>query len=156
MKIQTARFGDIEVDDDKVLTFPEGIPGFVGKRYVLVHDVRNPAIQWLQSGEDPAVAFLIMDPIQLRPDYVAAPKNEEIRLIDPGEEPEKTVVVRVIVRSAEKKGELYVNFFAPLLFNVEKRLGMQVPLVGSSYAVREVWPPRPAPPAGEGEAEETA
>ena len=143
MKVETTRFGAVDIAEDRFITFSDGLPGFPGKRYVLLHDERNELVQWLQSAEDPDVALLLMDPLVLRADYAVTPKPDELRPIEPGDAPEDNVVCRVIVRSAERPQELYVNFFGPVLFNVERRLAMQLPLVGSAYGVREIWPEPP-------------
>ena len=138
MKIETSRFGTIEISDDLVINFPEGLPGFEGEYYALVHSEENPNINWLQSTTDPDVALIIMDPKLLRPDYEVKPRPEELGIINASENHEDKVVYRVIVRAGDTPGELYMNLFAPLLFNVGERLGMQLALVGSSYTIREV------------------
>jgi flagellar assembly factor FliW len=140
MKVETSRFGIVEIPDDRVITFPEGLPGFEGNLYVLVHNEENPTVHWLQSATDPAVALLLMDPLALEPTYAINPRPQELKPIDPGDDPSQTITCRVIVRAGDKEGELYVNLFAPVLFNAEKRIAMQLPLVGSRYGVREIWP----------------
>ena len=138
MKIETSRFGAIEISDELIINFPEGLPGFDGNLYALVHSDENPNIHWLQSTTDPDVALIIMDPSLLKPDYEIKPRPEELGIVNAAENHEEKVVYRVIVRTGEKPGELYLNLFAPLIFNVSERLGMQLALVGSNYTIREV------------------
>ena len=144
MRVETTRFGQVEIPEDSLITFPEGLPGFDGKLYVLIHSEENPTIHWLQSASDPDVALVLMDPLTLDPDYTISPRPQELRPIQPGDDPSQTILCRVIVRSGEREGELMANLFAPVLFNVAKRLALQLPLVGSKYGVREVWPRSPS------------
>ena len=58
MKVATTRFGEVEVPDDTLITFPEGLPPFEGKRYILLHREDSPMIEWLQSVEEPDVALM--------------------------------------------------------------------------------------------------
>jgi len=138
MKIETSRFGTVEISDELVINFPEGLPGFDGNLYALIHSEENPNINWLQSTNDPDVALIIMDPMLLKSDYEIKPRPEELGVVNAAENHEEKVVYRVIVRAGETPGELYLNLFAPLIFNVKERLGMQLALVGSNYTIREV------------------
>jgi len=137
MKIETTRFGTIDIADELIIRFPDGLPGFDGHTYALIHSDENPNVNWLQSATDPDVAVILMDPKILRPDYSISPRPEELKVINASENFEDKVVVRVIIRASEKPEELYLNLFAPLLFNVGERLGMQLALVGSDYTIRE-------------------
>src|SRR5688572_27922137 len=135
MRIESTRFGAIEPREDQIYTFPEGLPGLIGKHYVLIE---KGAAYWLQSCEEAAVALLVVDPKILVPDLAIPSKLEELRPIEPGDG--SGLVYRVTVKSGEAPGELTLNLFAPIVLNPSKRLGMQVPLVGSSYGTRQVWP----------------
>lgn len=144
MKVDTPRFGELDVPEDTLVTFPDGLPGFQGKRYVLFHREEAPAIEWLQSVDEPDVALMTIDPVDLGIEYRPEPKPAELAslALEDGQLP----VVRVILRPASEAPEkLSLNLFAPLFFNVDKRLALQVALVGSGYAVSTVWPPDPSP-----------
>ncbi|MEQ8273195.1 MAG: flagellar assembly protein FliW [Deltaproteobacteria bacterium] len=141
MKVENTRFGSLDIADDKIITFPEGLPGFEGKRYAFVHDVEHPVVQWLQSIDEPDVALMTIDPVDLGVVYEPKPKPGETRLIRSGDKDDE-IIYRVIIRVPEEHPDhLYLNLFAPVYINVDRRLGMQVPLVGSGYNVRELWPP---------------
>lgn len=143
MRIETTRFGAQDVSDDSVIQFPEGLPGFEGRSYVMLHDEGSPMVSWLQSVDEPGIALMTVDPTDLLIDYRPKVKAAEIRAIHP-EDGEERLTCRVIIRRGETPNTLFVNLFAPLFFNAERRLAIQVPLVGSGYSVREVWPPVPA------------
>jgi flagellar assembly factor FliW len=129
--VRTSRFGEIEARDDQIYTFPEGLPGIEAKTFVLLD-------QWLQATDKPDVALILADPYALVPDLELSPRLEELRVIDPGDG--KSLVWRVIVSRGPTADQLTLNLFAPVVLNPAKRLGMQVPLVGSSFGTKEVWP----------------
>jgi flagellar assembly factor FliW len=140
MRIMTPRFGELDIPDDTIVTFPEGLPGFRSKRWVVFAREETPMIEWLQSVDEPDVALMTMDPARdLLLDYQPEPKPGELRPIEADSVEE--VTTRVIIRNADIPGRLSVNLFAPLFFNVPARLAMQLPLVGSKFAVNEIWPP---------------
>ena len=70
MILSTLRFGDIEIPDEKVLTFPAGLPGFGDlSQWCLLHSEGVDAVNWLQSLEDPTIALIIADPEAFFFDY---------------------------------------------------------------------------------------
>jgi flagellar assembly factor FliW len=143
MKIESTRFGAIEVSEDRLFTFPEGFPAFQSRRWALVDVPKMPIVWWLQAVEEPGIALLITDPSQIKVNFTAGPKPSELRAIQPNG-PSDRIACRVVVRSGELPGEIFINLFAPIYLNLDRRLGMQVPLVGSGHSVKEAWPPRPA------------
>jgi carbon storage regulator len=122
---------------DRELEFPEGLPGFEGKRFVMIED--SPTVQWLRSVSDPQVKLMILDPKRITLAYEPKPKPAELSPID-GDREGSGIECRVVARTGEQPGQAYLNLFAPILINFSKSLAMQVPLVGSGYGVREGWP----------------
>ncbi|MBK8012263.1 MAG: flagellar assembly protein FliW [Deltaproteobacteria bacterium] len=139
VKIATTRFGELEVPDEEIVDFPEGLPGFQGRRYVQVRTTGNDLVTWIQSMDESDVALLTVDPTALIKDYRSALKLIEAQPIKLEEADQ--LEVRAIVRDAPLDGAYLLNLFAPILLNTSKRLGMQLPLVGSGYSLREPWPP---------------
>lgn len=138
MKINTTRFGEVEFPEETIINFPEGLPGFSGKRYIVLQREETPMIEWLQSVDEPDIAVMLVDPVELLIDYQPKPKSAELQTIQAeGDQ----LIHRVIIRNGDTPGQLFMNLFAPIMINVPKSLAMQVPLVGSGYSVREVWPP---------------
>ena len=158
MKIMTPRFGELLIPAETIVVFPEGLPGFQSKRWVIFIRDETPMIEWLQSIDEPDIALMTMDPIRdLLIDYRPEPKAGELAPIEL--EGIEQADLRVIIRNAEMPGRLSVNLFAPLMYNVDKRLGMQLPLVGSGFGVSELWPPKhaiPEPPSSAKQAARTA
>ena len=73
MKINTKFFGEVEIADDKIITFDKGIIGFPElKHFTMLHDEEkgsNVGIRYLQSLEEPGFAMPVMDPLLVNPDY---------------------------------------------------------------------------------------
>jgi carbon storage regulator CsrA len=128
---------------DRLVSFPEGVPGLAEKRFSLVQEKSAPFVDWLQSVDDPQVALILLDPLVLDPAYSASPKPAELRPIR-DELSDEPIASRVVAR--QDQGELILNLFAPMLFNFARKLAMQVPLVGSGHGMKELWPPKPKAP----------
>lgn len=138
MKLDTTRFGEVEVDPTDVITFPDGLPGFVAKRFVLLPAERAPAVVWLQALETPELAFITLDPDDLDLAFEPRFKPGELSAVAP--DGLEAVECRVLART-DDNGALRVNLFAPLLINRASGVGVQLPLVGSGYSTEEPWPP---------------
>lgn len=134
MKIDTSRFGQIEVDEDKVILFKEGIPGLNHlKKYILLHEEKAP-LHWLQSVEDGKIAFVLADPFVFKPDY--APCIHEDTLEELEAENEKDLIVMTILVIPEDIHKMTANLMAPIVFNPKKRLAKQVILDKGDYPLR--------------------
>lgn len=131
MRIQSLLFGPFEVDEDKLIDFPEGLPGFEEcTRYTLVREEGAVhGVLALQSVDDPALAFSMADPRDLGVNYEFELSDAEIAnlaLADPAD-----AWVGVIVRRDEIGGGtpanagLRANFMAPVVINVAARRGLQ-------------------------------
>ncbi len=132
MKIESALFGSFEVNEDKMIEFPAGLPGFEAcKRFALVHeDGTDASVVLLQSAEDPEVAFTLADPASFGIHYEFILSDEEQALL--GLSAAEQALVAVIVRKDEggeggspASAGLRANFMAPVVINVQARLGLQ-------------------------------
>ena len=133
MNIVTTRFGLVQVPDSEIIRIPEGLVGFRSfTQYVHLPDPVVAGLSWLQSVTAPELAFgLIPHPlavsdyrIELRPGDRAALELED----------ERSALIYVILNRGE--GGLTVNLQGPLVFNPVRRLGRQLVLTSSRYAVR--------------------
>ncbi|MBF0319550.1 MAG: flagellar assembly protein FliW [Nitrospirae bacterium] len=121
---ETSRFGQVEVDSDKVITFPDGIVGFPSiKRYVLL-DHNDTVVRWLHAIDDPDVAFIVVEPMVLVPDFKLTLDPTTKRYLKL--EDAKDLVILVIIRVENER--VIANFHGPLLFNASIMLGVQVVL----------------------------
>lgn len=144
MHLQTTRFGVVEVPEDTVYMFPEAIPGFPRfHRYAILHAARCEPFQWLQCLEDPDLAFVLIDPLLFRPDYLVEMTAEEARSIEI--EDLTAGFVRVIVTVPPDPRDMTANLRAPLVFNPPRQLARQLILSRTELPVRyrmfEATPP---------------
>src|SRR5580765_4532293 len=82
MLIQTSRFGAVEIKEDDVLDFFEGILGFANlRKFVLLDDPHDEIFAWLQSCELPDIAFPILEPELFIQNYQVALTRHHIEAI---------------------------------------------------------------------------
>ncbi len=138
MLIRTRRFGPLEVEEDKVITFEQGLLGFPSQqRFTLLHTTPDPVFYWLQSLDDPELAFVVCDPRTFVPDYHVAARAEEVaglQLADPGD-----AQVLVIVNKVD--GELTGNLLGPVVLNPHNRQARQLVLTDKRYGTRHSLAP---------------
>lgn len=138
MKINTKIFGEIEVADDKILTFENGIIGFPElKRFTLLHDEERgtgAGIRFLQSLEEPAFAMPVMDPLLVKPDY--NPEVDDELLASAGHLTTENILVLVTVTVPTDLTKMTVNLQGPLVINVEEHKACQVIIDGGAYPVK--------------------
>ncbi|GKW46580.1 flagellar assembly protein FliW [Planococcus sp. NCCP-2050] len=138
MKIQTSQFGEIELADDRVLTFTKGIPGFEEmKKYVLLpaDESSDSPFFFLQSIESAELSFFLVDPFSFFPEYdikLAEQLVERLEL----EEPTDAIVLTTVSVTGEMK-DATTNLKAPLVINNRKKIGMQIVLDNKTYQIKQ-------------------
>jgi flagellar assembly factor FliW len=134
VNIVTTRFGLIQASESELIRIPEGLVGFRSfTLFVLLPDPVVAGLTWLQSVTSPELAFGLIAPplaisdyrIELRPGDRAALELDE----------ERSALVYVILNRGDGGG-LTANLQGPLVFNLACRLGRQLVLTSSRYAVR--------------------
>lgn len=135
IKVKTTRFGEIEVKEKDILELPAGLIGFPElKRYVVMdHDKESP-FKWLQSLDDGAIAFVLINPLLFKPDYTVEVSEAEVANLDIQDE--KDAVISVIVTMPSNPQNMTANLKAPLIFNLKNRRGKQVILNTQEYNTR--------------------
>lgn len=128
MKAATRLFGEIEIDESKIITFEDGIIGFPDmKKFTLIFDEEKegrPSISWLQSMDEPEIAFPVMDPLFVCEAY--NPSVEEELLKNLGTIKEDNLYVLVTVTVPQNIKELAVNLKAPIVINTDTRKASQI------------------------------
>lgn len=133
-KIKTTRFGELDVSTEDVITMPEGIIGFNNvKQYVILdfHTGIDTALKWFQAMDNPELAFVLIDPYTLRPDYKANITDEEMDFLK-AKSPD-VIRVMTIVSIPNDPHKMTANLLGPILINPENRLAMQVVLNNTEY-----------------------
>jgi flagellar assembly factor FliW len=133
MKVQTTRFGQIEVDESRILKFPKGLLGFPDNHdYALLQTNEEGSFFWLQSVDRSDVAFVVCDPLLFVPDYQVQIRPEDCEVI--GLEGMEEVQVLIIVNKVDRT--LTGNLQGPLVINALNRLGRQSVLSEKKYSTR--------------------
>jgi flagellar assembly factor FliW len=133
MIIETSRFGKLEVDERRLISFEQGILGFPHqKQYALVQTGENSGFYWLQAVDRPDLAFIVCDPRLFVTDYRTPIKAEELASI--GLDSPDHAQVFVIVNKVDDM--LTGNLQGPLVVNVESRAARQLVLADRRYSTR--------------------
>ena len=136
MKYFTTRFSEIEFPDDVVMRFPEGVLGFPEcKRYVLLeHDADGSPFKWLQSLDNPHLAFIVADPLMVDPRYRFEIDIDTQKMIGTGD-PANCAVMSIVNVPHDHPIRMTANLKAPLVVNVDTRTGRQVILGSNVYSI---------------------
>jgi flagellar assembly factor FliW len=136
MTVETRLFGTISIEDDKLITFPEGIVGFpYMKQFALIRDEENEhaSIMWLQSMEEPQFAMPVMEPGLL--DIAYNPVVDDEYLAPVGElEPEQTYSLVTLTVPADIE-KMTANLKAPIVINMANNQAVQI-IVEDDYQVK--------------------
>ncbi|MEW5322808.1 flagellar assembly protein FliW [Geobacillus thermoleovorans] len=134
MNIDTKYHGTVAVNEQDIVRFPHGLPGFADeKRFVLLPLADTPFVI-LQSVDAPALGFVLIEPFSYFPAYEF--ELDEATLEQLGIESERDVAVYVILTVAEPFHETTANLQAPVVINVRKRTGKQVILTNTPYKTK--------------------
>jgi flagellar assembly factor FliW len=136
MKFDTTRFGQIEVKPEDMLIFPDGPLGFPDcTRFTFIDEERAAPFRMLQSLDNPALAFVVVDPLIARPDYHFDVTMDDLKLIKA--ESTENLLVYSIVTMNRNIHEVTVNLQGPLVINPQQKLGHQFVLIETEYTTRE-------------------
>ena len=133
MEVRTTRFGVIEISEDRVITFPKGLLGFPEHReYCLLEPGEDACFFWLQSVDEPGLAFVITDPSLFLPEYSVPIRAEQMEGLKLAQLEDAQVFVIV-----NKVGEqLTGNLQGPLVVNTISREGEQMVLAEKRWTTR--------------------
>jgi len=136
MEINTRDFGSVQVEDDAIYNFPEGLYGFEDDKQfaVFAKSFENISFLYLQSTQNPVPCFLVFEPWELHPDYHPVLTNEdmaacEVETID-------DLIFLVIASVPASIEQLSINIKSPVVLNPKTRKARQVILQNPDYTVR--------------------
>lgn len=133
MNVQTTRFGTVEVDAERVITFETGLLGFADfQRYVLLQPDDDAVFFWLQSVDDPALAFVVTDPALWVADFEATIRREQMEELSL--ENIEDAQVFVIVNRYDRS--LTANLQGPIVVNSLSRRAVQLVLADRRWTTR--------------------
>ena len=135
MKVNTTRFGELQVNKEYVINFPEGLLGFETlKKFFVVDPGDSTLILWLQSIEDEKIAFPIIEPKIFKPDYVAKLLPADMNSVEL-ETLTQAKIYSILTIPADIT-EMSANLKAPVVINNEKKIAKQIVLQDSKLSVR--------------------
>lgn len=135
MQLETTRFGAIEVNNEETLVFTQPIIGFPEFRhFVLLPGPKDSGVTWLQSTDAGELAFLLMNPVQVAPDYHVAISQDELAELAATSVAGLEVYTLLVIPADPK--QVRTNLKAPILINRKQRLAKQTVLERSDYPIQ--------------------
>jgi flagellar assembly factor FliW len=139
MLVKTKYFGEVDLDEKKVLTFENGMMGFEEfKKYTILYDIekeQESTISWLQSLDEPDLAFPVINPFILDQSYNPTVNDEYLESLGKFEEADLVVLLTVTV--PEKIENITANFKAPIVINAAAAKGCQVIVENQDYKIKQ-------------------
>lgn len=139
MEIQTKRFGRITVRESDFIVMKGSILGYEQlKRFVLLHPEEETPLWWLQSVDEPALAFIVVNPRVVNPGFAPTVTEEDLQLLGI-RNPESIALLSIVtIRSdpCQIASQVTANLRAPILINAENRWAAQVILDDPAYPVQ--------------------
>lgn len=141
MLVKTRHFGEIELDDSKIISFDNGILGFEDyKKYTLLYDEEDgerPDISWLQSLDEPTLAIPVVSPFLVKPDYNPEVEDELLKPLD--HLTEENIVALISITVPADITKISANLRAPFIINSDSRKGAQLIIENSDYEVKHYF-----------------
>ncbi len=136
MRVSTTRFGEIEAKEQEIFTFKEGLLGFGQLRqFIILDDPHDEIFAWLQSCENPDVAFPLLEPDIFAPNFDFGISKSDINAMNlTSVEEGKVFCIITIPKDATK---MTANMKAPLLINLKELTGRQCVLQDNSLEIRQ-------------------
>lgn len=136
IRIQTRPYGEMEIREEQIIDFPDGILGFdYVKKFVLLdtQDETSP-LKWLQAYDEPGLAFIVIRPIDFMREYELFVSINDIESV--GASGAEHLLVFAIVTIPNNPAEMTANLQGPVIINPEKRLGRQAISLSDKYGVK--------------------
>lgn len=134
MEVKTKAMGIVDVTDDKIITFPNGLLGFEGYHKYALIDAEYKPFLWLQSLDEQGLAFLLIDPFLIEKDYELDVDDKtlfEIEIESPTD-----VIVFAIITVPNDGGPVTANLQGPIVINGKNNLALQVILSDSKWTTK--------------------
>lgn len=136
-KINT-RFGEVEYDPNNLLHFPAGLIGLPSLRhFIVMPNKKQGPLFWIQSVDEPDIAFVLTDPTNFFLDYLVVPDNTERQSLHIDENDECYTLTVVTVPPDQN---ITLNLAAPILFAPKTNRAIQIILEGTTYSSKTPLP----------------
>lgn len=138
MLVKTRHFGEVDLDENKIITFEDGLIGFENcKRYTILYNNEeggNSTISWLQSLDEPELALPVISPLSVIADY--NPIVEDEVLLPLGELTEENIIILLTMSVPSDITKMSANLKAPLVINADTKKGCQIIAENPDYMVK--------------------
>ncbi len=135
MKLNTVRFGEIEIEEDRIFNFAMPIIGFdMLHKFIILDPNKETLFKWLQSVEDPTLAFPVISVSALDLDYTIDLPDNVVEVLNITNVESLLVMNITSIPQDNPKGTT-INLLAPLIFNLDNQTAAQVVLSGSGYDI---------------------
>lgn len=136
--INTARFGEIEIEEEKVIQFSAGIPAFEEEQefVIIPYDEESPFV-FLQSVQTAELAFLMTSPFVFFPEYQFELDDESIEALAIARE-EDLLIYALLTLPGKDIKQMTANLLAPIVINQENHQAKQVILEKSEYKTKHL------------------
>lgn len=136
MLVETMRFGPIEIQQEQITQFPDGLPGLESlRRFVIIRDERIEPLAWLQAIDDAAIALPIASVFDIMEDYVLDISDDDVERLKI--ESAEDVLVFVVVIIPEEVHRMTANLAAPIVINTKQGLARQLLTNTADYSVQQ-------------------
>lgn len=135
MLLTSSQFGELNIAEDQVIAFPKGIPGFLDCKIYALIQLEDTLFSYLQSVENPAVGFIIVDPFLFFPEYDF--ELPDITVEELGIVSTEQVMIRCIVTTHSNFQKSTINLVAPIVINTHNRQGKQLVLQRVPYQIKQ-------------------
>ena len=142
-QIKTARFCELEIQEDRIFHFADGLPAFEDERefVILPFDDDSP-YSFLQSVATPELAFLMTVPFVFFPDYEFVLEDDVMAALAIKGSEDMQIYTLVTIPGGNIK-EMTANLMAPVVINKKTREAKQVVLDKSQYTTKHrLFPPK--------------
>lgn len=134
--IQTTRFGQVQFQNEDLLTFPEGVLGFADlKKFVLLDDPNDDIFAWLQSCDEPGVAFPVLEPELFSETYKITLSKSDLEALKISSA--QNARLFCIITIPNDPTQMTANMKAPIVINVAGKIARQCVLQDNHLAIRE-------------------
>ena len=137
MLVNTARFGQLEINEEEIINFPHGLPGFLEmKKFIYLEHQPGSPFRFMQSLDNPDLTFVVGDPFFFFPIYEFDLPSELITSLQLESPKEAEVWTLVVI--PENPKEMTANLQGPIIVNRQARLGQQLILQEDRYTTRHL------------------
>ena len=138
MRAITRLFGEIDIEEDKIITLDKGMVGLPEyRKFALIFDeekgIEKSSIMWFQSMDDPETAFPVMQPNTVKPDYNPTVSEEQLSSL--GDLNDENLYVLVTLTASANIEDTTVNLKAPIVINTETKKGCQI-IIEDDYPIK--------------------